>query len=330
MHAMNARHHRQPPRSTWIFLALIMALAQWGVGGEPPAAGEQAAEPYLLVLGIAQDGGYPQAGCHKQCCREVQADPQQRRMVTALAVIDPRAAQRWIIDATPDFAEQLRMMDLQAPPDSLPGIDGIFLTHAHIGHYTGLMQLGHEAMGAKQIAVHAMPRMRRFLASNGPWDQLVRYKNILLKPLAGDSTIILNKRLRITPLLVPHRDEYSETVGFRIEGPRRQVLFIPDIDKWERWERRIEEILPSVDIAYLDGTFFANGEIPGRDMSAIPHPFIEESLRRLGPLPADERARVRFIHLNHTNPVLNAKDPARQRIVDMGFRVAEQGERVPL
>ena len=40
---------------------------------------------------------------------------------------------------------------------------GIFLTHAHIGHYSGLIHLGKEALGAKGISVYAMPKMSFFL-----------------------------------------------------------------------------------------------------------------------------------------------------------------------
>jgi pyrroloquinoline quinone biosynthesis protein B len=175
-----------------------------------------------------------------------------------------------------------------------------------------------------------MPRMRGFLSANGPWDQLARLRNIELRPLAGDSTISLGDSLRVTPFLVPHRDEYSETVGFRIAGPRGAVVFLPDIDKWERWDRRVEDLLGDVSAAYLDATFFDAAELPGRDMREIPHPFVVESLERFAPLPAATRARVRFIHLNHTNRALVPGSRERQHIERAGMRIASEGERVPL
>ena len=178
-----------------------------------------------------------------------------------------------------------------------------------------------------------MPRMLAFLTENGPWDQLVRYHNIELRPLHAEHPVRLNDRLSVEPFLVPHRQEYSEVVGYRIIGPTRSVLFIPDIDSWEEWEQegaRIEEQLEKVDVAFLDATFFSDGEIPGRDMSGFPHPFIMHTMEKLADLPAVERAKVRFIHLNHTNPALNAESEARHTIDDRGFRVAEEGERVRL
>jgi len=292
------------------------------------STGVVADDPFVVVLGVAQDAGYPQAGCAKECCAAAWEDASRRRHVSCLAIVDPVSGERWIIDATPDFREQLRMLDEIAPvAGRAPGLAGILLTHAHIGHYTGLMFVGHESIGAKECPVYAMPRMREFLSSHGPWDQLVNYRNIVLRDLAADEPVALNDRITVTPFRVPHREEYSEAVGFRIDGPSRSVLFIPDVDKWDRWDRRIEDAIAGVDVAYLDGTFYADGELGRRDMSAIPHPFIAESMERLAPLPAAERAKIRFIHLNHTNPALREGTDARRAIEAAGFRTADERQR---
>jgi len=287
----------------------------------------ETAAPYIMILGIAQDAGAPQAGCQKICCRDRWDNPALQDRVACLAIVDPISSERWIIDATPDFKTQLRALDELAP---MPNLSGIFLTHGHIGHYTGLMQLGREVIGAREVPVFVMPRMEKFLGANGPWDQLVRLKNIVLQPMRSDSTIVLNSRLQVTPFLVPHRDEYTETVGFRITGPNQSVLFIPDIDKWEKWDRRIEDMIASVEVAYVDGTFYADGEIPGRNMKEIPHPFIVETMARLAALPAAEKNKIRFIHLNHTNPALRREGSALPDIRQAGFHVAAEKERVGL
>lgn len=292
-----------------------------------PAHAQAKASPFLLVLGVAQDAGLPQAGCERTCCAAAWRDPALRRSATALAIVDPLSHEWWLIEATPNFPEQLRALAETAPSAKLAGI---FLTHAHIGHYTGLMHLGREAMGAKSVPVYAMPRMQKFLSTNGPWDQLVRLQNIALRSLQHDSTMALNERLRVTPLLVPHRDEYTETVGFRIAGPRHAALFIPDIDKWEKWPRRIEQEVARSSVAYLDGTFYGEGEVPGRSMAEIPHPTISETMARFINAAHDERNKVRFIHLNHTNPALQESSTAYQTLRDAGFRVARPGERFDL
>lgn len=325
-------------RTSCLFLALgliVLATATCSSpsGSYPGASpvGEQAlaetsGNPYVVVLGIAQDGGVPQTGSHTDPAFE---DPTRRRLATSLGLVDPRTGARWMFEATPDFKWQLWRLDRVAPRATSPGLDGIFLTHAHIGHYTGLMLLGHESIGARDVPVYAMPRMAQFLRSNGPWDQLVRYENIALRELTADEPVDLAPDLRVVPMLVPHRQEYSEVVAYRIEGPTKSVLFLPDIDSWREWDEtgtRLEDVLAEVDVAYLDATFFADGEIPGRDMSGFPHPFIRTTMDRLAELPESERAKVRFIHLNHTNPALDPESDAHREIRRRGFRVADETE----
>ena len=278
--------------------------------------------PYVIVLGTAQDGGYPQAGT-----KPGEAwTPSLRRYATSLAIVDPESGSRWLIEATPDFRDQLHELDRVAPVDAVPGLAGIFLTHAHVGHYAGLIHLGREVIGARGVPVYAMPRMRAFLSGNGPWDQLVRLENIELRALGDGVPVRLNERITVTPFVVPHRDEYSETVGYRITGLERTILFVPDIDKWERWAEqgtRIEQVIAECDVAYVDGTFFRDGEIPGRSMAEIPHPFISETMRRFESLAPTEREKVRFIHLNRTNRAAFRGSEERRAVEDRGFKIAE-------
>lgn len=286
--------------------------------------------PYTVVLGIAQDGGVPQAGSFADPRWD---DPDRQRDAVCLGIVDPREGQRFMVDATPDFRRQSLELFRVAGGEPRPVLDGLLLTHAHIGHYTGLMFLGFESIGAKGIPVWAMPRMAEFLRSHGPWSQLVAYGNIELRPLAANEPVSLGTGLSATAIPVPHRSEFSEVVAFRIDGPNRSVLWLPDIDSWREWDEwgtRLEEVLAEVDVAYLDATFFADGELPGRDMSTIPHPFIRTTIERLKGLPAKERAKVRFIHLNHTNPALEDDSAARREIEAAGMGVAVEGEIVEL
>ena len=288
--------------------------------------------PFLVVLGIAQDGGVPQAGAFDDPRFD---ERERRRLVSCLGLVDPRSNGRWMFDATPDFRDQLTLLQRAAtrPSARSAGLDGIFLTHAHIGHYTGLMFLGHESIGARGVPVHAMPRMKRFLETSGPWSQLVEKRNIAIEALAPGAAVALGDGLMVRPIEVPHRQEFSEVVGFRIEGPKRAALFIPDIDSWEELERSgvaIEALIGGVERAYLDGTFMENGEIPGRDMRGFPHPFIAASIARFAKLPPSERSKIRFIHLNHTNPALDPESEAAARIRTAGHDVATEGERFEL
>jgi pyrroloquinoline quinone biosynthesis protein B len=282
-------------------------------------------DQFIVVLGIAQDAGYPQVGCTRECCKAYWEGEEEKKHVVSLALVDKVSNQYWLFEATPDITDQLHYLQQYLPsqPNYKPA--GIFITHAHIGHYTGLMQFGKEAMGSNDIPVWAMPRLDSFLQSNGPWNQLVSLHNIQLNLLHADSSVNINPSLKVTPVRVPHRDEYSETVGFFIESNKKKVLFIPDIDKWEKWDRNIEEEIKKVDIAFIDGTFYSNQELPGRDMSEIPHPFVEESTSRFFSLSPAEKVKIIFIHFNHTNPLLKKESVEKKKVKDMGFAVAEEG-----
>jgi len=304
-----------------LFLFFLLGACQTSqeyVGTEIPTD-----QPYLIVLGVAQDAGYPQAG-QQQEWELIKEGKARKTYAVSLGLVDPVKNQRWLFEATPDFKEQLQLMDQISTTDRYP-YDGIFLTHAHIGHYTGLMHMGREAMGTKNIPVHTMPKMAAFLSTNGPWSQLVSLGNITLQPLAHQRTTDIGS-FQVTPYQVPHRDEFSETVGFKIEANGKSILFIPDIDKWEKWDLDILDMIKSVDAALLDASFFQNGEIPGRDMSEIPHPFVEESMRLFQNLSDQDKAKVHFIHFNHTNPLLFSNSPEHQSVLDAGYKVTREGQ----
>lgn len=286
-------------------------------------------EIFIEVLGVAQDAGLPQANCYRPHCLRAWEDPELRRKATSIAVIDRERGRKYLFDATPDMREQLYDLHRLAP-DGDYTLAGVFLTHAHIGHYAGLIHFGREAAGTHRVPVYAMPRMTRFLSGNGPWDQLVRLENIELRELAHAKTVDLGPNLRVTPFLVPHRDEYSETVGYRIDGPHRSAVFIPDIDKWELWDTDVRELVRSVDYALLDATFFRDGELGGRDMSKIRHPFVTESMALFENFDEEDRARVIFIHMNHTNPLLFDGSQELADVEQRGFRVARAGMRLEL
>jgi len=278
--------------------------------------------PYIMVLGVAQDAGYPQMNCKKECCKQAWDNPELKRTTSCLAIVDPTTNEQWIIDATPNIKEQLQLLKQKTGTEKL---DGILLTHAHMGHYTGLMHFGREVMGTDNLPVFAMPKMKTFLEENGPWSQLVKLENINIKALKSDSTLSLNERIKIKPFLVPHRDEFSETVGYEITINNKSLIFIPDIDKWEKWETNITELIKKVDYAFLDATFYKNGELK-RDMSEIPHPFVQESMELFSELSEKDKQKVHFIHFNHTNPLLQEGSTAQEEVFEKGFNLAKEGQ----
>lgn len=286
------------------------------------------AQVSVRILGIAQDAGLPQAGCYKACCRQVHEGKLPPAHPVSLAITDSSTAQYWLVEATADLPQQLYQLGSTASSLQLPA--GIFLTHAHMGHYAGLLQFGREAMNAQQMPVYAMPRMQDFLTHNGPWSQLLQLQNIAIQPLQHRQKVKLSNLITIEPLLVPHRDEFSETVGYLLQGPTKKLLFIPDIDKWEKWATPIDSLIQTVDYALLDATFFDATELPGRNMQEIPHPFVVESMQRFAALPIEEKSKIIFLHFNHTNPLLQPNSTATQKVLQAGFKIATEGMQLKL
>ncbi len=277
---------------------------------------------YLKVLGTVQDGGSPHIGCKKKCCINLSAEQKANRKVTALEIFQPQSKKSLLFEATPDIVSQWDTL-------SFP-LHGIFISHAHMGHYSGLLHLGREALSSKNIPVFVMPKMRSFLENNAPWNQLINLKNIILYNLENKISIKLIRNLNITPIRVPHRDEFSETVGYIIRGPNKTVLFVPDIDKWSLWEENLITLLKEVDLAFIDATFFSSEEVNYRPLSEIPHPLVIETIDYLKNEGADIKNKIYFIHMNHTNPLLNRNSKAFKFVLGKGFNVARLGQQFEL
>ena len=282
--------------------------------------------PSAVILGTAQDGGYPQTGCKRPCCAPDRVTRLGARLPASMGLTDPRESKHFVIDATWALPAQLRLLE-QCGGGHLAGI---LLTHAHMGHYTGLVHLGQEAMASQDLPVYVMARMATFLQSHEPWASLVRLGHIRLEILAPDVTTFLTPDIQIEPILVPHRDELSETVAYLIRGPSRAALHLPDIDAWAELPGGLERLLARVDAAWLDGTFFSGDELPGRDIAAIAHPHIHHTVDLLSSLPKTERRKVRFTHLNHTNPVLDGDSAQAEIVRSAGMQIAAPGEVFPL
>lgn len=281
---------------------------------------------YAISLGIAQDGGFPHLGCSHNCCTKAWEDQSIRKNIVSLALVDSLNKKWYLFEATPDLKTQLNYFQTltSGSYNYLP--DGIFITHAHIGHYTGLMQLGKEVMNSSNVKVYVLPKMKEFLETNGPWSQLVKLKNISLFQLEPEKTINLSDSIAIQTFTVPHRDEYSETAGFKAIFGKRSFLFIPDIDKWEKWNRSITEYVKGVDHAFIDATFYSEKELKNRNIKEIPHPLVIETMELFRSMDDNIKSKIVFIHFNHTNPLL-IDNELRLKVESQGFRVAQQGLR---
>ncbi|UCC23886.1 MAG: MBL fold metallo-hydrolase [Gemmatimonadales bacterium] len=292
-------------------------------------------EAYALVLGTVQDAGFPQVGCYTDRCDQGRAlhSRGQGRFVSSLAVVQPAAERFYLVDATPDITRQLDLIALapfrRRAAQRRP-FDGIFLTHAHIGHYLGLALLGNEGLGIRDTPVYCTEAMVDFLSSNQPWQYLAQQGRIVWHPLALDHWHRIDEHLEVQLWKVPHRDEFADTVGFVFRGPSASLLFLPDINSWGAWDRNVSHAVASVDVALLDASFWSLEELPGRSMDDLPHPLIPQTMDALQAVVDRGDARVILTHLNNSNPALDDNGPERREITRRGFEVAREGMRIPL
>lgn len=247
----------------------------------------------IVVLGVAQDAGIPHLGCDKGVCADIRAGKRPAEKVSCLGLRNTATGDAYLFDATPDIRAQLIVLNGGKPPK------GVFLTHAHMGHYTGLLYFGRESVDWKVVPIYGSSRMGKYLASNDPW-KFILERNLAFRELTPDKAVDLPGGVKVTGFTVPHRDEFTDTLGFKIEGPERTALFIPDIDRWEKWDRDIREVSKGVDLLFVDGTFSTPEEIGARDITQIPHPMMPHTRELL----KGGSGELWFIHLNHTNEAL--------------------------
>ncbi len=282
---------------------------------------------YIYVLGNVQDAGLPHIGCQHKFCKEKFSEFEEY-FTTSIAVVDPVEKKYILFEASPDIPYQLNYLEKEIFNEFLLP-ESIFITHAHIGHYTGLMYFGREALGAKNLIIKVLPKMSNFLKTNGPWSQLVDINNIKIQNLSFGSKTNELRNITVTPIQVPHRDEYSETAGFIIEGRNKKALFIPDIDKWEKWDKNLKQLVYEFDYLLLDATFYDSKEI-NRDISEIPHPLVTETINLLDDLSPEHKNKVYFIHMNHTNLMLDPSSELTKLVVDKGFNITRLGLKLSL
>ena len=287
-------------------------------------------EVTLTILGIAQDGGVPHAGCSCARCMSAHADPSLRRHPVACGVRGGDGSLH-LIEASRSLPDQMRLWAEALGAEGVARPDSVSLTHIHLGHIDGLGQFGKEVMGCSEMPLFASESVLDELSGRsvlGPFSAATVQPMERFCPSEG-----CGFEMEFVP--VPHRDEHADTHAVVIRGSNRSVLFLPDHDDWDQTLHRhgavsIRQWLTDreVDIALLDGSFWDASELPGRDMSEIPHPPVSETLARLGERVEGD-TEVHFIHLNHSNPLLGP-GPQADELSDLGWGVVVQGQQFAL
>lgn len=264
------------------------------------------------VLGTAQDGGFPHAGCACASCQAARADAGRRRRVSCVG-IEGATGRALLVDATPDIGSQLADL-AHATGHGTLAPDAIVLTHAHVGHYVGLAMLGREAMSTRGVPVHCTRSMRRFLERNKPWSHLVDRGEVRLETIEPGAPLAFDG-VEIHAFLSPHRSEDTDTIGLEVRGPSRTLVYVSDADVFPPpLAARIQD----ADVALVDGTFYDRNELPHREILEVRHPFVAETVE----LFAHATAQIVFTHLNHSNALLSAAPPT----LPPRFSVAQEGQ----
>ena len=270
------------------------------------------------VLGTVQDGGFPHLGCRKECCKKAWKNNDFKKHPSSISIIDEDSKKYWIFDVSPDIKYQLQMLDKYDCQ-----LAGVFVTHAHYGHYSGLLEFGLEVGNQKKIPVYVMPQMYDFLYNNFPFKFLHKNQHIELIQINNKISLLDNK-LIIDSFLVPHRNEFSETVGFKIRSQEKSIIYLPDIDNFDNSYFNIVDLIKKNDVIFLDGTFYNKKEINNRDISKIPHPFIEDTMKLLKNLSDNDKKKINFIHFNHTNPVLQNGSIEQKNILKSKYSISNE------
>ena len=274
----------------------------------------------VTLLGIAQDGGRPQAGCNKSCCVSIQRDHWSYPVSLGIVGDDGKGH---LIEASRHLTDQLQIWGHNE-------ISDVWLTHAHLGHVDGLGLFGKETMGKIGLNLHLSASMLNLVHNNPFWKSLLDQKVFKPNQFSNGEIIDTESRFAIQAIQVPHRDELSDMHAFLVKGEKKNLLFLPDHDTWEETLKfhevdTIRAFLAkySVDIALIDGTFWSSNELSGRFQHEVPHPPVSLTVEMLGERREDD-PEILFIHLNHTNP-LYLDGEERKFVIDLGWQIGEQG-----
>ena len=286
--------------------------------------------PTVTILGTAQDGGVPQAGCGCPNCNAAFENPERVRFPVSLGVIDNKGGKH-LIEATRALPEQLKIWADTCGYDNPIRPDTVLLTHAHLGHIEGIGQFGKEAMGCQNLTLVASESVISILQNKklmAPFSNTDFTSEESLKFEQGGIVFDF--------IPVPHRDDTSDTHAILVSGENKRVLFLPDHDDWGQTLKSVGYTNPrdwfqsmGATHVLLDATFWNGEELPGRDMKDVPHPTVEDTLERIQESEL-EGPEIIFIHLNHTNP-LNKPNSKQSRMVEAaGCKIGHRGWSIEL
>jgi len=285
----------------------------------------------VTILGTAQDGGIPQAGCSCQRCLDAHRDLKLRKYPVSLGILGVDGTKH-IIEITKNLSEQLVIWTPEKNDLFIP--ETVSITHLHLGHIEGIGQLGKPVMGLREVDVYLSPKNKDVFDNRSDIVLMEDEGNIRthsknfyhpFEPKDG-----CGFSLQFIP--IPHRSELGDNAAIIIKVEGKSILFMPDQDSWSdtldyHSKENIRDFLKMFDIdeALIDGTFWSMDELPRRDISKIPHPTIQETIQLLG-RKREGDPEISFLHLNHSNPVNDLGSEQRKVVEENGWKISEIGD----
>jgi pyrroloquinoline quinone biosynthesis protein B len=285
----------------------------------------------VTILGTAQDGGIPQAGCSCRRCLDAHIDLKLRKYPVSLGILGVDGTKH-IIEITKNLSEQLVIWTPDKNELFIP--ETVSITHLHLGHVEGIGQLGKPVMGLREVDVYLSPKNKDVFDNRSDIVLMEDEGNIRthsknfyhpFEPKDG-----CGFSLQFIP--IPHRSELGDNAAIIIKAEGKSILFMPDQDSWSdtldyHSKENIRDFLKMFDIdeALIDGTFWNMNELPRRDISKIPHPTIQETIQLLGSKREGD-PEISFLHLNHSNPVNDLGSEQRKVVEENGWKISEIGD----
>lgn len=287
----------------------------------------------VIVLGSAQDGGFPQWDCNCVNCQLSRSGELRFRLRSSLALEDD-LGNIIILDASPDLKHQVDVIGSSRQrigricSDRVSPIDAILITHAHWGHVMGLLEFS--AGASFEVPVYCSPSVSSIIYASPVFRSLIDGDFIRIMEFKDNIPLeIVNYRgqktyFKLEAFKVPHREDFTDTYGFKIFHKSSSITYIPDIKVLD------EEIIRKIDdtdFLFFEGTFYWDDELwrvskikrTSKELGHIP---IVESLLILRELEIDMKY---YIHLNHTNPVLRSGSDERRSVEDAGIKIVDDG-----
>jgi pyrroloquinoline quinone biosynthesis protein B len=264
----------------------------------------------LIVLGSGQDGGTPQFGTPDGVGRD--------RCASSVAVVASDGLVL-LFDASPDIRAQSQRLPRRDP--GTEPVDAVFITHAHMGHYAGLLHFGKEAAATHGVPLFAPKSVIAFLDTNEPWATL--FSEGHFDPVALNTATASVGGIDVQAIPVPHRSEHSSACGFSVsvEG-EPWLLYTPDIDSWDMWPDAEAE-LTRHRVSLIDAAFSDPNELPLRPMSEVRHPMVPDTIDRFAHIATQRR--LVLTHINHTNALGDPDSAIAKQAIACGFEIAFDG-----